>query len=184
MKNGKAAQSRYEQINLGSLRGQSLFFRPRHARQRWARQLDSIIEAFEKIPMGDGEEPLLALIAQGGEQAVTIAAGMAFRAIQNALELAEKIEDAEHFVTDENLTLLESWGRDSRNTLRFTVHRAPALVTFTLADRSRASIPLMFPKLPDLSPLNALVNAGLQLDKLLPKGSGRDTESQVSTAAA
>jgi hypothetical protein len=161
-------QSQYELIRIGALRGQSLLIRPRI---KWVRQIESVVEALNRIPAGTGDEPLLALFDQG-EAGVTITAGLVFRNIQLALELAIKLADSEQFLSLDNLDGLEDWGRDMRNTVRFSIQKTASQITFVQADRSRATLSLLFPKLPDLSPLDALATAGLQLGRLLPKRGG------------
>lgn len=162
---GSRVQSLYEFISLWTLEGAELLKRPR---VKWTRQLESIVGALERIPAGSGDDPMLELFDQG-EHGVTITAGVVFRAIQRALRLANKLGDAERFLTSTNLDALETWGRDGRNTVRFTLQRASSQITFIQEDRSRATLSLHFPKLPDLSKLNALASAGMQLERLLPK---------------
>jgi hypothetical protein len=169
-------QSQYELIRVGTLRGRPLLVRPR---TKWVRQIDSVVEALNRIPAGIGDEPLLALFDQG-EAGVTITAGLVFRNIQTALELGNKLADFEQFLSPDNLEELETWGRDARNTVRFSIQKTTSQITFVQSDRSRATLSLIFPKLPDLSPLNALAAAGLQLDKLLPKRGGQERDSEVS----
>ncbi|MSP02690.1 MAG: hypothetical protein EXR07_16820 [Acetobacteraceae bacterium] len=173
---GSRVQSQYELIRVGTLRGQSLIIRPRI---KWVRQIESVVEALNRIPTGNGDEPLLALFDQG-EAGVTITAGLVFRNIQLALELAIKLADSELFLSPDSLDALETWGRDARNTVRFSIRKTPSQITFVQADRSRATLSLIFPKLPDLTPLEALATAGLQLDKLLPKRAGVERESAAA----
>lgn len=160
-----AAQSQYETVGVGAVRGVSFVKRPKIKRSR---QFEGCKEALDMIPVGTGDEPMLALIDQGGEGQITITAGAIFRAIQRALKLAEECAEAEMFVGVENLATLENWGRDARNTMGFTVHRLASQVQFILTDRSRGTLSTEWPKLPDLSSFKLIVAAGIELDGLLP----------------
>jgi hypothetical protein len=133
-----------------------------------SRQLETVVEALDRIPAGSGEEPLLALIGQG-QQAVTITAGMVLRAIQRGIKLAGICAEAKQFLCPENVAALENWGRDARNTVGFSVRQTGSQVTIVLADRSRATLSTAWPKAADLSRSMALATAGMQLDRLLPR---------------
>jgi hypothetical protein len=95
------------------------------------------------------------------------------------LGLAAKLADAAHFLSPANLETLEIWGHDTRNAVRFALQRAATQVTFVQEDRSRATLSLRVPNLPDLSELQALTAAGMQLDQLLPKRSLHDRDGEV-----
>ena len=158
------AQSQYETIQIGVLRGGVLLSKPH---QKRSRQIEGIIEALNRIPAGSGEESLLALM-EGGEQEMTVTAGMVLRAVQRAGEIAKDCAEAAKFVAPDNLTALEIWGRDTRNTVKFTTSRIGSKLTLVLADRSRATLSTSWPALPDLSMMEAIIAAGMRLDGLLP----------------
>jgi hypothetical protein len=167
---GRAARpAEHEVVNLGAMRGLAFLARPKFKRSR---QLEGVAAAFGKVPAGEGEQPILDLIAMGGEQAVTVAAAVVFRAMQRALKLAQECADAERFLAADNLAVLQSWGQDARNPTRLTLRRYGSRVAFVLADRSQALLQAAWPTMPDLSLLRAVVGAGMQLDKLLPKSAG------------
>jgi hypothetical protein len=163
---GGAPGSRYEEVRVGMLRGREFLTQPHIKRSK---RLDDIAEALRMIPIGTGDEPLLALIGQGGERVVTISAGTALRAIQRGLKLAEELAAARLFTTGENLAALDAWGHDPRNTVRFSIRQATVDVTFILADRSRATLSIIWPEIVDMGAWSELVTAGIQLDGLLPK---------------
>jgi hypothetical protein len=168
---GAQVQTQFEHINIGVLDGLPFLIRPRRKRSR---QFEGFNEALSKIPEGDGEQPILDLIDQGGENQITITAGIVFRAVQRALKLAEECAEAERFFRPENLAILESWGADSRNTMSFNLRRLNSQVTFVLPDRSRATILTDWPKLPNLESLKGIVAAGLELDGLLPRAAPQE----------
>ncbi len=162
----RAAQVEFETVNLGTMAGQSFLLRPSIKRSR---HLTTIAEAFQRVPPGEGDEPMLALIDRGGQHEITVTAGLVFRQMQRAVKLAEECADAERFLTSENLTVLESWGQDVRNPMKFTLRRYGSRVAFLLPDRSQATIQTIWPKLPDLSRLRAIVGAGIELDSALTR---------------
>lgn len=160
-----AAQSLYEDILVGTMVGSEFLSRPKTPRSR---RLEGNLQALALIPEGEGEEPIFTLIDEGGEQKITVTAGAVFRALQLALKLAEECEEAARFLGNENLETLQKWGKDPRNTIRFTLRRLPRSIEFTLADRSRAVVKTDWPNLPDVTQLRRVVGVGIQLDKLLP----------------
>jgi hypothetical protein len=162
---GSAQQSRYEQIGVGRFLGMVFFSRPNLKRSR---QLESVVEALNRIPPGSGEEIMLALIDQG-EHEVTTTAGLVLRAMQRALKLAEECADAKQFVCYDSLASLERWGQDSRNSMQFSVRQYDSQVTFILANKSRATLSKTWPDPVDLSALRAIIDLGSQLDGLLRK---------------
>ena len=160
-----AKQSLYEDMLVGTMLGLEFLAQPRVLRSR---RLEGNLEALALIPDGEGEQPIYALIDEGGEHKITVVAGAVFRALQLALKLADECENAAQFFGSGNLTVLQRWGEDHRNTIRFTIRRNAKNTEFMLADRSRAVIPADWPRPPDLTPLRRIVAAGIQLDKLLP----------------
>ena len=160
---GGATQSRYELVSVGNLIGGEFLHRPAHKRSRG---FETIVEALERTPPGDGEVPMLALIDRG-EQEITVTAGLLLRSIQRALLLAAEYEDASRFTDPANLIALEGWGQDPRNTTRFSVRQAARQVTFILEDRSRATISKEWPGLADLYELRTVTAGGSQLNELL-----------------
>ncbi|MDN3566012.1 hypothetical protein QWZ14_16710 [Paeniroseomonas aquatica] len=166
----RAPQRRYELVNLGTLQGQAFLIRPRTKRSQ---HLEGIIEALRRVPEGEDDQPLLELIDKGGEQEITITAGLVFRAMQRALKLAEQCAEATRFVSNDNLRTLEAWGQDGRNPLKFTIRRhGTAAVGFRLVDLSQVTLPTAWPRVPDLPEMQAIVGAGMALDALLPKSAG------------
>lgn len=163
---GRASQVRYEVVNLGAIVGHAFLVRPRHKRSR---QLESIIEALQQVPEGEGEGPMLDLI-EGGQVAVNRTAGVVLRAMQRVLQLAEQCVDAQRFTSLENIALLEKWGKDIRNPMKFKVQRSGSRkVTFVLEDRSRVNLALQYPSLPSLTALRTIIQSGSDLDMLLSK---------------
>lgn len=162
----RASQARYEVVDFGAMIGHAFLVRPRHKRSR---QLESIIEALQQVPKGEGERPMLDLI-EGGQVAVNRVAGVVLRAMQRVLLLAEQCADAQRFTSLENITLLEEWGKDIRNPMKFKVQRfGSGKVTFVLEDRSRASLTLQCPSLPSLTALQSIIQSGSDFDTLLAK---------------
>lgn len=159
------AQSLYETIHVGSVQGRALFNKPR---QKRSKQVEGIIEALNLVPPGNEEESMLALI-EGGEQKVTITAGAVFRAVQRAAEIAKDCAEAALFITIDNIASLEKWGKDARNAVRFSIDRNRSKVTIVLEDRSRATLSNAWPQPPDLSVMQAIIAAGVQLDGLLSR---------------
>ena len=131
-------------------------------RKKWSRDLEGVLDAMARLPQGEDEERLLALI-DGGEEAVTLAAVPTFRALTLALRVADECSAAVQFTHRPNLAVLAAWGRDPRNPLRVDVQQGPQKVTFVLEDRSRVSLPLAWPPVPDLSLLRAVVGEGIAL---------------------
>jgi hypothetical protein len=147
----------YETVSMGVLQGAFFVKRPKSRRSK---QLEGCKEALDMIPIGIGDEPILALLDQGEGQ-ISIVAGAALRAVQLALKLAEECAEAEMFVKSENLTRLANWGRDTRNPVGFTVRQLESQVQFVQTDRSRGTISTEWPKLPDLSAFKSMVAVGL-----------------------
>jgi hypothetical protein len=166
MRGAAAASSIYETISIGSLSGSSFVLRPS---QKRSRQLEGMLEALARVPDGEGDEPLLTMIGRDGEREITITTGLVFRAMQRAAKLADEFTDAQAFFTPENLTLLDSWGVDKRNPRPFSMQRNGPRVTFALPDKSKATLPTIWPKLPDLSALRSIVTADIELDGVLKR---------------
>lgn len=165
---GGATQSRYELISVGNLSGGEFLRRPT---QKRSRGFETIAEVLERIPPGDGEVPMLALIGRG-QLEITVTAGLVLRAVQRALTLAAEYKDASRFIDPANLATLERWGQDSRNTIRFSIRQNASELTFVLEDRSRATISRNWPSLADLYELQIVSAVGTQLDELLRHRSG------------
>lgn len=160
---GVPAGNHYEEVAIGTLSGLSFLRRPKTKRSR---QLEGMLEAFERVPDGQPQEQLLTLF-DGGEHAVTTTTGLIFRNMQRAAQLAQECADAQAFFTQSNLALLESWGGAERNPQPFTVRRYRSNVAFVLQDRSRTNLQTIWPKMPDLSALTRIVAAGIELDSVL-----------------
>lgn len=148
------------QVLVGAVAGAPFLTR---RKKRWSRDLQGVLEALARLPEGEGDERLLALIDAGGEEAVTLAAVPIFRGLTRALQVADECAEASNFTQQYNLAGLAAWGRDQRNPTRFDVQQGPQRVTFVLEDRSRVSLPLTWPPLPDLSLLRAVVSEGIVL---------------------
>jgi hypothetical protein len=89
--------------------------------------------------------------------------------MQRAAKLAAECADAQAFFTPDNLALLESWGGDERNPQPFTIHRHASSVIFVLQDKSRTTLQTIWPKMPSLSALLRIVDAGIELDSVLKR---------------
>lgn len=111
---------------------------------------------------------MLAMIDRG-EHEITVTAGLLLRSVQRALMLAAEVEDANRFIDTSNLETLERWGRDPRNTIRFSLRQNVSQITFVLEDRSRATISKNWPDLADLYELQTVTAVGAQLDELLQR---------------
>jgi hypothetical protein len=134
---GGAAQSRYERISVGRLVGGEFVRRPRFKRSRG---FETISEALCRTPPGSNDASILSLIDRG-QHDITVTAGLALRAVQRTLVLASEYESAARFVDPAILAALEHWGQDSRNTIRFSLRRSGAQLTFVLMDKSKRLCP-------------------------------------------
>ena len=159
------AQSLYEAIEVGTLQGRALFSNPRHKRSK---QVDGIVEAINFIPPGSGEDAMLALI-DGGDHSVTVTARVLLRSLQRAEEVAKDCAEARLFLSPENLAVLDGWGSDPRNAIRFSIRRASDNVTTVLEDRSRATLATAWPRVPDVSMLRTIIAAGVEFDGQLAR---------------
>lgn len=164
---GGAARSLHETVAIGRLIGGTFLLRP--TKHKRSRQVEGILEAFAKIPQGDADAPIMALIDEDAEQAITIAGGTVFRAMERAVALADECEDARRFFQPDNIALLERWGGDDRNPLPFSVRRYGSRIEFKQQDLSRAVLNSALPSLPAFSALRAIVTAGTEVDRLLTR---------------
>lgn len=115
-----AIQSLYDDLAIGTMQGCEFLAKPRTLRSR---RLEGNLGALALVPEGEGEQPLYALIDEGGEQKITIVAGAVFRALQLAAKLAEEYRESNRFFADENLAVLQKWGEDQRNTIQFVIRK-------------------------------------------------------------
>lgn len=161
-----AARSRHETVAIGTLSGGTFLLRSRNKRSE---QIGGILEAFAKVPKGEGDAPILALIEQGGEQAITTTGGALLRSMQRVRELADECSDARRFFQAENIALLESWGRDGRNPMQFTLQRYASKLEIRQQDLSRVLLDTEMPPLPQFVGLRAIVAAGMGVDHILSR---------------
>jgi len=110
---GPSAQSSYDTISVGELKGREFLNRPKRKRSQ---QIDGIIAALRKIPPGSPQDAILTLIDRGGQPEINVTAGVVLRAIKNAVVLVDKCTDAGRFFSEENLATLAAWGSDPRAT--------------------------------------------------------------------
>lgn len=160
------SMSRFTTVHFGIVEGGEFFRRPNKKRSH---ELQVISDTLGRIPIGSPEDALLSVM-DGGEERVTIMAGMALRAVQRGLKLADQCLSARAFINDSNIELLHKWGSDKRAAIAVNVQRTAKSVTFTLAeDRSRAVLKASWPELPNMSDAKRIVDAGILLDGLLPR---------------
>ncbi len=157
--------SRYEEVEVGVLRGAVFLHRPRFSRSR---QVDGVLQAFDLIPDGEGIEPLYKLIDAGGENQVTIAAIAVLRAVERALALARDYADAAVFISPGNLDQIEGWGRHKDNGSPFSIRRSDREIIFKLGDLSRARLSPNWPAIVDLAGWWRIADAGADLASKIP----------------
>jgi hypothetical protein len=158
-----SSESKYETVAVGTMHGISFFNKPR---KTWARQVESCQEALAEVPDGEGDAVVYELMGRGDNEP-TVTAAKTLRNLEIALRIADELADARRFFEHQNLSTLESWGRDTRNMLPFKVERFGQQIHFTAKDLSRAKLNAQCPQFPDLSLLRRVVDAGGNLAGLL-----------------
>lgn len=153
-----AAQSCYETVRVGTMRGLNFVIRPS---RKLSSELDAAAKALEGIQSAGEDEPLLRLIEQG----ISTVAGDVRRSLQSARRVAERLAEARHFVSGENLEAIRVWGADIRNIVQFSIQQIGSSVRFVTSDKDRFILDTKWPPMPDLKLLEQLVAAGNQLDE-------------------
>ena len=156
--------SRYEEVDVGIMRGATFLDRPRRFPR--SRQVEGVLDAFDMIPVGDGQDPLVKLM-DGGEHQVTITAIAVLRAVERVLSLSRDYADAAEFISSENLDTLESWGCHRDNSFPFSIRRSEREVIFKLQDLSRARLSPKWPGIVDLSGWRQMAEAAVTLSSRL-----------------
>lgn len=159
--------NRYETVTLGHVKGGAFLVRPNISRSR---QLTGVIQAFDRIPAGDPESSMSALMDQG-EAEVTITAITVLNSIKRAQKIAMQITDAKIFLGNENLEVLRRFGKDHRTSIQFSIDKKDDKIRFIAEDRSRAALSSNWPLTDETEGPTLAVTNSMSIDKILSRRS-------------
>lgn len=157
----RSATSRYEEIDVGTLRGATFLHLP--SKFSRSRRVEGVLGALDMLPEGDAQEALLTLI-DGGDNHVIVTAITVSKAVGRVLALARDYADAAEFISQENIAALDRWGQHPDNPLPCSVQRSAQEIIFRTADLSRARLSPSWPAIVDFSKWQQIADAEATLE--------------------